>query len=194
MAKFSIPAQLALALSVASSANAFVAQNNIVSSAPSTSSAASTISGSSSALSSSATLEAPPLSPETAWGEPISNIREVQAAYRSTPPPEFAPTISTLDLGIDPTDKEAQLRYFRDNATEIKNKMEECGAVVFRNFDLMKDQEGFQAMYGALGMKVCLDPLHSVSARPTVDGKKNSPVYEAVNKESRKNFFIGEFF
>jgi hypothetical protein len=42
-----------------------------------------------------------------------------------------------------------------------------------------------------LGMKVCLDPLHSVSARPTVDGQKNSPVYEAVNKESRKNFFIG---
>ena len=43
----------------------------------------------------------------------------------------------------------------------------------------------------ALGMKTCLDPLHSVSARPTVDGSKDSPVYEAVNKESRKNFFIG---
>merc|ERR1719515_575049 len=42
-----------------------------------------------------------------------------------------------------------------------------------------------------VGMKPCLDPLHSASARPTVDGKKNSPVYEAVNKESRKNFFIG---
>ena len=27
----------------------------------------------------------------------------------------------------------------------------------------------------------------------TVDGKKNSAVYEAVNKESRKNFFIGKY-
>ena len=55
----------------------------------------------------------------------------------------------------------------------------------------MKSQPGFVQFYEALGMKVCLDPLHSVSARPTVDGTKNSPVYEAVNKESRKNFFIG---
>ena len=75
---------------------------------------------------------------------------------------------------------------------EIKQKMVESGAVVFRGFDLMKTQEGFQAFYKALGMRVCLDPLHAVSARPTVDGKKNSPVYEAVNKESRKNFFIGK--
>lgn len=93
--------------------------------------------------------------------------------------------------------------------------------VIFREFDLMKEQEGFVKFYEgqssilmtypntdtllltllpyillcssfiALGMKTCLDPLHSVSARPTVDGTKNSPVYEAVNKESRKNFFIG---
>merc|ERR1712176_1228216 len=68
---------------------------------------------------------------------------------------------------------------------------EENAAIIFRDWDLMKTQEGFQNMYDALGMKTCLDPLHSVSARPTVDGKKNSPVYEAVNKESRKNFFIG---
>ena len=39
-------------------------------------------------------------------------------------------------------------------------------------------------------VEACLDPLHSVAARPTVGGK-GSPVYEAVNKESRKNFFIG---
>lgn len=43
-------------------------------------------------------------------------------------------------------------------------------------------------------MHPCLDPLHSVSARPTIEGSPNSKpsaVYEAVNKESRKNFFIG---
>ena len=186
MAKFSVPA-LALALAAsASSTNAFVAP-----SVPSVAAAANTAS---TALASSAVLEAPPLSPETAWGKPISKIRDVQAAYRATPAPEFAPTISAKDLGLDPTDTAAQLQYFRDNATSIKNQMQESGAVIFRDFDLMKSQEGFQAMYGALGMKVCLDPLHSVSARPTVDGQKNSPVYEAVNKESRKNFFIGKSF
>jgi len=69
--------------------------------------------------------------------------------------------------------------------------MQEGGAVIFRGFDLMKDQDGFVSMYEAVGMRPCLDPLHSVAARPTVDGKKGSTVYEAVNKESRKNFFIG---
>ncbi len=76
---------------------------------------------------------------------------------------------------------------------EIKTQMVENGAVIFRDFDLMKEQEGFVSFYEAIGMITCLDPLHSVSARPTVDGKKDSPVYEAVNKESRKNFFIGKF-
>lgn len=76
---------------------------------------------------------------------------------------------------------------------ELKTKMVENGAVIFRDFDLMKEQDGFVQFYEAVGMNTCLDPLHSVSARPTVDGKKDSPVYEAVNKESRKNFFIGEY-
>ena len=57
----------------------------------------------------------------------------------------------------------------------------------------MKEQDGFVSFYETVGMKTCLDPLHSVSARPTVDGTKDSPVYEAVNKESRKNFFIGTY-
>jgi hypothetical protein len=57
----------------------------------------------------------------------------------------------------------------------------------------MKEQDGFVEFYNAIGMKICQDPLQSVSARPTADGKKDSPVYEAVNKESRKNFFIGKF-
>lgn len=144
---------------------------------------------------SAATLESspqsPPLSPLTSWGDKISDITKLQEKIRSDGLPEFAPTISAKDLGIA-GDTEAQLEYFRQNAMDIKTKMEANAAVVFRDFELMKTQEGFQQMYGAIGMKPCLDPLHSVSARPTVDGKKNSPVYEAVNKESRKNFFIGK--
>jgi hypothetical protein len=134
----------------------------------------------------------PPLSPLTQWGDKISDIVSLQQQVRSDGLPEFAPTISAKDLGIA-GDEKAQLKYFQDNGMEIKLKMQENAAVIFRDFDLMKKQDGFQQMYQAIGMKTCLDPLHSVSARPTVDGKKNSPVYEAVNKESRKNFFIGKY-
>ncbi|GMI39731.1 hypothetical protein TeGR_g14213, partial [Tetraparma gracilis] len=57
-----------------------------------------------------------------------------------------------------------------------------------------KTQPGFVSFYESVGMTPCLDPLHSVSARPTIPGAEGgakSAVYEAVNKESRKNFFIG---
>lgn len=138
-----------------------------------------------------ATSAAPPLSPLTIWGDRYDDILEVQEEYRASGGAEFAPTIRPSDVGLAEDDVEGQLQYFSDNAFELKEKMQTHAAVVFRDFDLMKSQAGFQDFYNALGMHVCLDPLHSVSARPTVDGQKNSPVYEAVNKESRKNFFIG---
>lgn len=137
-----------------------------------------------------AAVETPP-SPLTEWGAKISNIREAQQQMRERELPEFGPEISASDLGIASDDKAAQLAYFKDNAMEIKQKMQDHGAVIFRGFDLMKELDGFQEFYNALEMKVCQDPLLSVSARPTADGKKDSTVYEAVNKESRKNFFIG---
>jgi len=134
----------------------------------------------------------PPFAPLTIWGDEISNVRDVQSQYRkeSSSKSKFGDEISAKVLGID-GDIPAQIAYLEEHAMELKQMMQDNAAVVLRDFDLMKSQDGFQQFYGILGMKVCLDPLHSVSARPTVDGKKNSPVYEAVNKESRKNFFIG---
>ncbi|KAG7364882.1 taurine catabolism dioxygenase TauD/TfdA family protein [Nitzschia inconspicua] len=137
-----------------------------------------------------ASIETPP-SPLTAWGDRISDIRKLQQEVKKQIIPEFGIELSAADVGIASDDTQAQLKYFQENAMEIKQKMQDHGAVVLRGFDLMKTQEGFQEFYNALGMKVCQDPLQSVSARPTADGKKDSPVYEAVNKESRKNFFIG---
>mmetsp|Transcript_30523 Transcript_30523/g.56015 ORF Transcript_30523/g.56015 Transcript_30523/m.56015 type:complete len:424 (-) Transcript_30523:104-1375(-) len=131
-----------------------------------------------------------PLAPLTVWGEKIPNILESQKTAKSRKI-EFAPTISSSDAGLASDDIDGQLAYVKENAMEIKQKMVDNGAVIFREFDLMKSQEGFVQFYEAIGMNPCLDPLHSVSARPTVNGDKNSPVYEAVNKESRKNFFIG---
>ena len=140
-----------------------------------------------------AAIETPP-SPFTIWGDKISNIRKLQEEMRQSDIPEFGIEISSKELGLARDDKEAQLNYFKEHAMEFKTKMQEHGAIVLRDFDLMKEQDGFQAFYNAIGMEVCQDPLQSVSARPTADGKKNSPVYEAVNKESRKNFFIGKCF
>jgi len=142
------------------------------------------------AFSTAQVSETPP-SPLTVWGERIYNIRSLQQEFRQQHLPEFSPEISATDVGIASNDKDAQLAYFQENAMEIKQKMQDHGAVILRGFDLMKEQDGFQQFYNALGMKICQDPLQSVSARPTADGKKDSPVYEAVNKESRKNFFIG---
>jgi len=140
-------------------------------------------------LSSTAT-ETPP-APLTQWGNQISDIRALQKEFREVDLPEFAVEFSAADVGLDGSDLDAQRAYFRENAMLIKQKMQDHGAVILRGFDLMKEQEGFQEFYDAIGMKICQDPLQSVSARPTADGKKDSPVYEAVNKESRKNFFIG---
>lgn len=131
----------------------------------------------------------PPLAPATLWGPKIEDIVSTQDACRNVKNPEFAPTILASPKLAG--DNDAQIEYLRNNALEIKTKMVENGAVILKGFDLMKEQEGFVQFYEAIGMKVCLDPLHSVSARPTADGKKGSLVYEAVNKESRKNFFIG---
>jgi hypothetical protein len=142
---------------------------------------------------SAAAVETPP-SPLTIWGEKISDIAKLQADLRKQDIPEFGPEISSADVGIASDDTEAQLHYFKENAMDLKQKLQAHGAIVFRGFDLMKTNEGFQEFYKAVGMKVCQDPLQAVSARPTADGKKDSPVYEAVNKESRKNFFIGELF
>jgi len=141
-------------------------------------------------MSSVAAPEQSPLAPLTVWGDRIPDIIESQNEAKSRNM-EFAPTIKSSDLGLASNDVEGQLAYVKEHAMEIKQQMVDNGAVIFREFDLMKEQEGFVKFYEALGMKTCLDPLHSVSARPTVDGNKNSPVYEAVNKESRKNFFIG---
>merc|ERR1719356_795033 len=139
---------------------------------------------------SSVAAEQPPLAPPTVWGDRIPDIASSQEEMRGREI-DFAPTIKSSELGLSSDDVEGQLSYVRDHAMEIKQQMVDSGAVIFRGFDLMKSQEGFVKFYEALGMKTCLDPLHSVSARPTVDGSKKSAVYEAVNKESRANFYIG---
>lgn len=139
--------------------------------------------------STTATAITPPLAPLTVWGEPYADILAVQQEAKQQAVPEFGPEISATALGL--SSHEEQLQYFSNHRLELLRQMQDHACLVFRDFTLMQTPEGLEAFYQALRMKPCLDPLHSVSARPTVSGDTNSPVYEAVNKESRKNFFIG---
>lgn len=128
--------------------------------------------------------------PETIWGATL-DIAEAQRAVRGRLEAEYPRELQAtrvLDSGAV-GDVDAEVAFFKENAASLREQMLEDGAIVLRGFSLMRTPEGFQRMYEALDLEPCLDPLHSVSARPMVD--KNSAVYEAVNKESRKNFFIG---
>jgi len=133
----------------------------------------------------------PPPSPLTAWGDKIDDIVAAQAEARAKPAQEFTRTIHKADVMPADAGEAEELAWASTNARQITNDMERFGAVIFRGFSVTKQQQGFEEFYKAIGMNPCQDPLLSVSARPTADGKKSSPVYEAVNKESRKNFFIG---
>mmetsp|Transcript_9451 Transcript_9451/g.14540 ORF Transcript_9451/g.14540 Transcript_9451/m.14540 type:complete len:411 (+) Transcript_9451:39-1271(+) len=123
--------------------------------------------------------------PLTEWGQPFDVVAE-QAKVRKSPKLPFT---WELKAPTEAQDSKSQLEWLGKNADAIKEKMYTHGAVIFRGWELIKNPEGFRAAYEALGMLPCLDPLHAVSARPMVD--KKSAVYEAVNKESRANFFIG---
>jgi len=127
--------------------------------------------------------------PETVWGTRL-DIREAQRQMRERSQEAFPKEIFAAEVVADRAgDVEAELAYIRENKAALREDMVRTGAVLLRGFELTKTPEGFQRMYEALDLVPCLDPLHSVSARPMVD--KKSAVYEAVNKESRKNFFIG---
>lgn len=117
--------------------------------------------------------------PLTVWGEPISNILEMQEQARQKEPPFL--------YELSPPEDMDELSWLNENADWVKEHMLSHGAVFLKGWKSVETPQGFRAAYEALDLSPCLDPLHAVSARPTVA----SGVYEAVNKESRSNFFIG---
>jgi len=84
---------------------------------------------------------------------------------------------------------EGQREYFAKHLPQIYRDLKVHGAVVFRGFELSKEAAGFQQVGEALELERCEDPLHSVAARDAVN--KEAGVYEAVNKPSRRKFYVG---
>jgi len=123
--------------------------------------------------------------PLTEWGAPL-NVLEAQNSLKNEQLPAYPLEVSKPSAELD---LDAQEAYFRENKEQILDNLATHGAVVMKGFELMKEPEGFERMWKALGMEACLDPLHSVAGRPVVSGK--NAVYEAVNKPSRSKFFVG---
>ena len=67
--------------------------------------------------------------------------------------------------------------------------LEKHGTVWFREFDLMKTEDGFRTFWEALDLDPCLDPLHSSGLRKFLS--KRDAVYEEVNKQSLSKHYIG---
>ena len=122
--------------------------------------------------------------PLTQWGSRIPDIVEAQQQKQAAPEQPFIHVLEPPSA-----DEADQLRWLADHKDEVAAKLSSHGAVNLRGWDLIKTSEGFRTAYEALGLEPCRDPLDAVSARPMVD--KGSAVYEAVNKESRANFYIG---
>jgi len=83
----------------------------------------------------------------------------------------------------------SEVEYFAQQHDAIMEQLQQHGAILFRNFELMKDAAGFRSMYEALQLNPCLDPIHTSGLREMVE--KKDAVYEAVNKPSLAQHFVG---
>jgi len=103
--------------------------------------------------------------------------------------PQTAPLIiDASELGGD-IGKSKDAKYFAEKRTQIMQQLQDHGAILFRNFDLMKDAAGFRTFFESLQLNPCLDPIHTSGLREMVD--KKDAVYEAVNKPSLAKHFVG---
>jgi hypothetical protein len=108
---------------------------------------------------------------------------------RNAPAPE-----TTVPLVIDAAElkdltKGQELEWFTSKRTEIMEQLQKYGAIMFRNFETMTDAEGFRSFYESLQLNPCLDPIHTSGLRDMT--AKKDAVYEAVNKPSLAQHYIG---
>lgn len=121
--------------------------------------------------------------PKTMWngeGIDINNLPEVK---------------ETCPLIIDALEMKAALEgrdekeYFAAERKKIMEELQKHGAILFRNFDSMKDSAGFRTFFEQLELNPCLDPIHTSGLRAFE--QKNDAVYEAVNKPALAGHVVG---
>ena len=128
--------------------------------------------------------DAIPDCPLTIWDADDLDIEYWQAKYK-----EEDKTACPLEVFATPEANAAGVAYFAERRDEIKDLLQKHGTVWFRDFDLMKNEEGFRAFWEALDLDPCLDPLHSSGLRKFLS--KRDAVYEEVNKQSLSKHYIG---
>lgn len=122
--------------------------------------------------------------PYTVFGEKDIDVAKERVTLQEQPCPLEVRMPQELAGDLD-----AQREYFATRLPKIYKDLKTHGAIVFRGFELPKEAAGFQQVGEALALEPCEDPLHSVAARDAVN--KEAGVYEAVNKPSRRKFYVG---
>mmetsp|Transcript_34212 Transcript_34212/g.90164 ORF Transcript_34212/g.90164 Transcript_34212/m.90164 type:complete len:121 (-) Transcript_34212:32-394(-) len=60
---------------------------------------------------------------------------------------------------------------YRRGHPQIMAKLQEHGCVWFKDMELTKSPEGFRSFYDALGLDLCLDPIHTSGLRKMISKK-----------------------
>jgi len=128
--------------------------------------------------------DAIPDCPRTTWDADELDIEFWQKKYKEEDLP-----LCPIEVIATPEANKQGVAYFVERRVELKAMLEKHGTVWFREFDLMKDEEGFRRMWEALDLDPCLDPLHSSGLRKFL--AKKDAVYEEVNKQSLSKHYIG---
>lgn len=128
--------------------------------------------------------DAIPDCPLTTWNSDDLDIEFWQKKYKEEDLP-----LCPIEVIATPEANKQGVAYFTERRDELKALLEKHGTVWFREFDLMKDEEGFRRMWEALDLDPCLDPLHSSGLRKFL--AKKDAVYEEVNKQSLSQHYIG---
>ena len=128
--------------------------------------------------------DAIPDCPRTVWDADELDIEYWQKKYKEEDLP-----LCPIEVIATPEANKQGVAYFVERRDELKAMLEKHGTIWFREFDLMKDEEGFRRMWEALDLDPCLDPLHSSGLRKFL--AKTDAVYEEVNKQSLSKHYIG---
>lgn len=124
--------------------------------------------------------------PLTIWDSACESVASVQAdARKAAKPVESFPK----EIHADAETNAKGLDYFKENAEELRAMLEKEGCVWLRGFDVAKTVGGYRAVWEALGMVPCLDPIHSSGLRKFASERDG--LYEEVNKPALRGHYIG---
>eukprot|EP00667_Euglena_gracilis_P005271 EG_transcript_5309 len=124
-----------------------------------------------------------PLTRAVKPADPIATLqRDAKAAVEAAGgfPLEVHATPELDALGVE---------YFAQNRERFQAALATHGCIWFRGFRLMQDIAGYRAFWEAVGMKPCLDPIHSSGLRKFASSRDG--LYEEVNKPQLRGHYIG---